>query len=97
MFQVVYHPAIPNEDIPALNGDIKKRICKAIEARLTRAPQDYGKPLVGNLCGYWSLRVGDYRVIYYVESSWVKVIQIVHRRDAYQEGILEARQRGWLK
>jgi len=52
---------------------------------------------MGNLSGYWSLRVGDYRIIYFVESPLVRVIQIVHRRDAYQEGVLEARRRGWLK
>ena len=97
MFQVVYHPAVSDRDIPSLNRDIKTRIRKAIEARLTRAPQDYGKPLMGNLSGYWSLRVGDYRIIYCVEAPSVRAIQIVHRRDAYQEGILEARRRGWLK
>jgi mRNA interferase RelE/StbE len=97
VFQVVYHPAIPDKDLSSLNRDIKSRIRKAIETRLTRAPQDYGKPLSGNLSRYWSLRVGDYRVIYYIEPPQVKIIQIVHRRDAYQEGILEARRRGWLK
>lgn len=97
MFEVVYHPTIPDKDLPSLNRDIKSRIRKAIETRLTRAPQDYGKPLRGSLSRYWSLRVGDYRVIYYIEPPQVKIIQIVHRRDAYQAGILEARRRGWLK
>ena len=96
MFQVVYHPDIPSEDLPSLNRDIRDRIRKAIEARLTRAPQDYGKPLSGNLQSYWSLRVGDYRITYRIEPPFVKVIQIVHRRDAYQAGVLEARRRGWL-
>ncbi len=97
MFQVLYHPDVHAKDIPPLNRDIKVRIRKAIEARLTRAPQDYGKPLMGNLSGYWSLRVGDYRVVFFVVSPLVKIVQIAHRRDAYQEGILEARRRGWLK
>lgn len=97
MFRVVYHPAVPDKDVPLLNRDVKTRVRKAIESRLTRAPQDYGKPLSGNLSGYWSLRVGDYRVLYHIESPLVRVIQIVNRRDAYQEGILEARRRGWLK
>lgn len=96
MFRVVYHPGISDKDIPSLNRDIRARIRKAVETRLALAPQDYGKPMSGNLSGYWSLRVGDYRVIYCIESPLVKVIQIVHRRDAYQEGVLEARRRGWL-
>ncbi len=97
MFRLRYHPDVPGEDIPVLNGDVRARIRKAIESRLTRAPQDYGKPLMGNLRGYWSLRVGDYRVIYRVEAKDVRIIQIAHRKDAYQAGILEARKRGWLR
>lgn len=96
-FRVLYHPQAAKEDIPALNRDIKERIRKAIESRLTRAPQDYGKPLSGNLHSYWSLRVGDFRVVYQIKPPLVRIIQIAHRRDAYQTGILEARRRGWLK
>ena len=94
MFQIVYHPLVLREDIPALNRDIKDRIRRAIEARLTRAPQDYGKPLRGSLRAYWSFRVGDYRVIYRIEPPLVKVLQIAHRRDAYEAGVLEARRLG---
>lgn len=97
MYRLSYHPDVPAEDISVLNGDIRTRIRKAIESRLTRAPQDYGKPLMGNLSGYWSLRVGDYRVTYRIEAKEVRIIQIAHRRDAYQAGILEARKRGWLR
>lgn len=96
MFQVIYHPLVLREDVPALNRDIKDRIRRAIEARLTRAPQDYGKPLRGTLQAYWSLRVGDYRVIYRIEPPFVKVLQIANRRDAYEAGMLETRRRGWL-
>jgi mRNA interferase RelE/StbE len=95
LFQIVYHPLVPREDIPALNRDIKDRIRRAIEARLIRAPQDYGKPLRGTLRAYWSLRVGDYRVVYRIEPPLVKIFQIAHRRDAYEAGMLEARRRGW--
>ena len=96
MFRVVYQQEAARKDIPALNRDIKSRVKKAIESRLTRAPQNYGKPLSGNLHGYWSLRVGDYRIVYQIESPLVKIIQIVNRKEAYQAGILEARKRGWL-
>jgi mRNA interferase RelE/StbE len=95
MFRVVYHPAVSGKDIPSLDRDMRARSRKAIQVRLTLAPH-YGKPVSRNLSGYWSLRVGDYRVIYCIESALVKVIQIVPRRDAYQEGVLDARRRGWL-
>ena len=93
MFQIVYHPLVQREDIPALNRDIKDRIRRAIEARLTRAPQDYGKPLSGTLRAYWSLRVGDSRIVYRIEPPLVKVLQIAHRRDSYEVGKLDARRR----
>ncbi|MBI5201681.1 MAG: type II toxin-antitoxin system RelE/ParE family toxin [Elusimicrobia bacterium] len=96
MYRLLYHPDIP-EDIASLNRDVRDRIRKAVESRLTRAPEDYGKPLMGNLSGYWSLRVGDYRAVYTIERNDVKIFQIVHRRDAYQAGILAARDRGWLR
>ena len=96
MFEILYHPAVVREDIPGLNHDIKERLRTAIENRLTRAPEDYGKPLRGELRSLWSLRVGDYRVVYRIEQKRVKVIQIAHRKDAYEAGILEARRRGWL-
>lgn len=93
MFQIVYHTLVPREDIPSLNRDMKDRVRRAIEARLARAPQDYGKPLRGTLRAFWSLRVGDYRVVYRIEPPLVKVLQISHRRDAYEAGVLEARRR----
>jgi mRNA interferase RelE/StbE len=85
-----------SDDLPNLNRNIKSRIRAAIEGRLARAPQDYGKPLRGELHPLWSLRVGDYRVLYLIEVAKVRVLQIVHRSDAYKAGVLEARQRGWL-
>ena len=45
-----------------------------------------GKPLVGELRGLWSLRRGDYRVLYRIndETKRVEVARIGHRRDVYR-------------
>lgn len=96
MFELRYHPAVVEEDIPALDGDTKSRLKAAIESRLSRAPCDYGKPLRGELRSLWALRVGDYRVIYQVRGEAVVILRIVNRRDAYRAGFLEARRRGLL-
>lgn len=96
MFQILYHPDVVRRDLPGLNRDVKDRLKTAIENRLTNAPQDYGKPLRGALRSVWSLRVGDYRVVYLIEGDKVRILQVAHRRDAYEAGILEARRRGWL-
>lgn len=93
MFELHYHPEV-NNDLRHINRDLLRRIKSAIENRLGRAPADYGKPLRAELKSLWSLRVGDYRVIYFIDGNRVVVLQVVNRRDAYQEGIAEARRRG---
>ena len=96
MFSIRYHPTVVGEDIPALNRNIMERIKGAIEKRLGSRPFEYGKPLRRELKSLWALRVGDYRVIFRLQKKTVIVLQIVHRRDAYLAGILEARRRELL-
>jgi mRNA interferase RelE/StbE len=43
-----------------------------------------GKPLVGPLKGKWSLRVGEYRIIYELRSNAVVVLTVHHRKDVYR-------------
>lgn len=45
-----------------------------------------GKPLVGELAGVWSLRRGDYRVLYGIDDAErrVEVAHVAHRRDVYR-------------
>ncbi len=43
-----------------------------------------GKVLVGPLKGKWSLRVGDWRILYGVGQTVVLILTINHRRDVYK-------------
>lgn len=45
-----------------------------------------GKPLKGELKGYWSYRVGMYRIIYKIEESQliIYVLRIHHRKEVYE-------------
>ena len=38
-----------------------------------------GKPLVGPLKGIWSLRVGEYRILYQADSKRVTILTVNHR------------------
>ena len=96
MFEILYHQDVLVEDLRRLNRDILKRIKTAIENRLRRSPTDYAKPLRSELKSLWSLRVGDYRILFLIHENQVVILQVVNRRDAYQEGVLEARRRGLL-
>ena len=46
---------------------------------------ELGKPLTGKLAGIWSLRIGDYRVLYQIrhEELVILVLRIGHRKNIY--------------
>ncbi|MFH2110708.1 MAG: type II toxin-antitoxin system RelE/ParE family toxin [Candidatus Bathyarchaeota archaeon] len=59
-----------------------------IDEAVTNLEEDphLGKPLKGPLSGRWSLRVGDYRVIYIVDDVGLSVtlLDVQHRRTVYR-------------
>jgi mRNA interferase RelE/StbE len=84
-FVIEYHESVVKEDIPRLSSDIKKQIKSAIEKKLTTFPEMFGKPLRRSLKGYRKLRVGDYRVIFRIETHTIKVLAIMHRSVVYKK------------
>jgi mRNA interferase RelE/StbE len=82
-YGLVYHPDVRSKDVPAVNRNVRDRIARAIEARLTTEPERYGEPLRRTLKGYWKLRVGDYRVVFKVVKSEVWILGIAHLGDVY--------------
>ena len=72
-------------DIHALPSQkIKDQIESAL-LRLAEHP-DLGKLLKGNFSGFWSYRSGDYRIIYKVYKSELRILVITvdDRRDVYR-------------
>lgn len=70
-------------DLEKLNATTNNRVIRATES-LASNPY-LGKPLRGELKGYYSLRVGNYRIIYTVEekSRTVVLRAAGHRRGIY--------------
>jgi len=85
IFFVIYHYLVVKEDIPKLSSEIKSRIQSDIKKKLMIDPARFGKPLRKSLKGYKKLRVGDYRVIFRVEETTVKVFIIQHRAVVYKK------------
>ncbi len=85
-YEIEYLPRVISRDLPALPKTMAEKIQKAINQRLTTDPLQYGKPLRFNLTGYRRLRVGDWRVIYYLErkTNIVVITAIDHRKDIYE-------------
>lgn len=83
-FSVNYHYLVVKEDIPKLPKIWKEKIQSTIEERLMVMPDLYGKPLRKSLKGYRKLRIGDYRVIFRIEKTTVKIFVIQHRSIVYE-------------
>ena len=84
-FNLVHHHLVISHDIPKLSSEWREKIKRAIEDRLVTHPDLYGKPLRRSLKGYRKMRVGDYRVIFRIERSTVKILVIQHRSVIYKE------------
>ncbi|WP_028325195.1 type II toxin-antitoxin system RelE family toxin [Desulfatirhabdium butyrativorans] len=84
-FSLRYHPDVKTVDLPLIDNKMKQRIKKAIEERLVLSPQDYGQPLRKTLKGYWKLRVGDFRIVFKVVESEIRILGIRQRKDIYLE------------
>ncbi len=60
-----------------------------IEKRLAGCdnPRAFGKPLVADHHGKWRYRIGDYRLLCFIEDEkiLITVIAIGHRKDIYKK------------
>jgi len=65
-----------------LEREIQAKVLKQISSLMTDPFQ--GKSLHGSLKGKFSLRVGDYRVIYRVEGNVVLLLVVGHRKKIYE-------------
>lgn len=83
-YHLLYHPEVPAIDLKSIDRRTRERIRKAIEHRLLTDPIHFGEPLRRTLKGYRKLRVGDYRVIYEVHGSEIRIYAIGHRKEIYR-------------
>ena len=83
-YAITYEERVVSEDIPDLPQTWRTKIKKAIEDKLAREPEVFGKPLRRSLKHYRKMRVGDYRVIFRIHRSEVRIFYIGHRSCAYE-------------
>jgi mRNA interferase RelE/StbE len=82
-FAVLLHPKAAKE-LDKLERQIKDRIIARLKD-LRDKPQTLGKILKPS--SFWSLRIGDYRVIYEIDKpkKRVVVLFIEHRKKVYDD------------
>ena len=85
-YKLRVHPRV-KKDISHLDPPVWDRIKKQINNRLTSKPEYFGSPLRGTLKGLWKYRVGDYRVVYTIDSQkeLISILLVAHRKDAYSK------------
>ena len=84
-YNLIYHPDVKKVDLPKIDAKNKSMIKRAIEERLARSPEIYGKPLKRSLKGYWKLRVGDYRIVFKIAGNEIRILAIIDRKAVYQK------------
>lgn len=69
----------------SLTGKHKTQLANGIN-KLSQDPF-YGKTLKGELKGYWSFRVGVYRIIYTIQQQQIviEILRIQHRKEVYEK------------
>lgn len=82
-YRLLYHPLVVSRDIPKLDPSVRRRIRTAIEAKLVDRPEAAAKPLAHTTQSLWSLRVGDWRVIFALREDEIWILKIGRRRDVY--------------
>ncbi|MFH2219304.1 MAG: type II toxin-antitoxin system RelE/ParE family toxin [Pseudomonadota bacterium] len=82
IWSIFYHPDV-EEDLESVGPSAARRIVRAIDSKLTKAPLQFGAPLSSNLADFRKLRIGDSRVVYQVQERKVIVfvLAIGPRRD----------------
>ena len=77
------------KQIKKFDMPVQKRIYAWIDTHLESCedPTAYGKPLTASLKGYWSYRVGDYRIIADIQDDKILILitEVGHRRAIYKE------------
>ena len=85
-YKILLKEEVISEDIPKLPKNIKLRIQKTIEQKISTSPELFGKPLRSPLHYYKKIRVGDYRIIFKIKNKTECIILgIRHRKDIYPE------------
>lgn len=80
---ITYNEDVKTIDFKRIDSAILIRIRGAILKKLLSHPSEYGKPLRGDLHGFWTLRVGDYRITYSINGTEVKIEVVEHRSVSY--------------
>ena len=82
-FNIVYKKSV-QRDLSKLSKAEAGRILIRLEKDLVEKADSY-PALKGRFRGLRKYRIGDYRVVFAIVESEVKILRIEHRRDIYRK------------
>ena len=85
VYNVTYKKSV-QRDLKPLSKSEAKRILDQIEQELVKDPES-NPSLKGQFAGLRKYRVGDYRVIYSLLETEIRILRISYRRDVYKREI----------
>lgn len=86
MYRILWHDNIL-KDFKIIGINEAKKIRQKVEGHLVKNPYNLGKLLTGQYKGLYRYRIGDYRVIYFIEQENLlgKIVLVAHRKDVYSK------------
>jgi mRNA interferase RelE/StbE len=76
------------KEFDKVDRPIQKKIKAYIATHLmmNENPRLFGHALKGNLRDFWRYRIGDYRLICYIDDKkqMIKIMHVGHRKDVYE-------------
>jgi mRNA interferase RelE/StbE len=81
--KIEFHPKV-ERDLDRIPKESAKEILIRIRENLTEKPKAVGEALKGRLKGFYKFSIGDFRVVYTVESNTVYVLAIAQRGRVYE-------------
>jgi len=70
-------------DLNGLDGNTRTRILDAIR-EFSADPMRHGKKLAHARLGEYRYRIGEYRVVFDLNSGEIVILRVGHRRDIYR-------------
>lgn len=88
-YTIIFLDSVLEKDLPSLPKKVRSRAVDAINERLTVDPVNLGEPLYHSFKGFRRLRVGDYRIMYYTDTTKheVTIVTIGHRDTIYEKAL----------
>ena len=83
-YTIHYHRLVIEKDLRTIDTSVWESIHDTAHEKLSRYPEQFGKPLRNVLRGLRVLRTGDWRIVFRIEENDILIGAVRHRREGYR-------------